>query len=168
MRWGDFIDGPLAGDSGRFVSYTTPEMAGFAASAAVGQGQEILLLKNGAFEFNQKDRGLFVDGALRYAGELGGAFHVEGGIGAWRDTTQEQGAIEPTDDRGLGGSIAVRHMPTGLNIAVNAALESHTDMCDEDPGAVTGLCRGADRFLYVKGGIVRDDLVAWGPTGFLR
>lgn len=162
VRWGDFIDGKFAGESGRFVSYTTPELMGFAVSAALGQPQEIFLVKDGAFEFNQKTHGIFTDAAVRYAGEFSD-FRVEGGIGAWRDTTREAGAEEPTDDRGLGGSLAVRHTPTGLNVAVNAGIESHTSNCAE-PGDVTGLCRGPDRFVYVKGGIVRNDLVGWGPT----
>ncbi len=78
--------------------------------------------------------------------------------------TEEVDAIEDTEDTGFGGSFAARHNPTGLNFAVNYAIESFTDDCAE-PGAVSGDCRGNDEFLYLKGGLVRD-FVEWGPTAF--
>ena len=65
---------------------------------------------------------------------------------------------------GLGASFAARHTPTGINFAVNYAVEDFTDNCAER-GAVSGDCRGNDEFLYLKGGLVRD-LVQWGPTAF--
>src|SRR3712207_8854983 len=45
LRWGDYIPGLLAGESGRFVTYVSPEVMGFEASASVGQPQEIFLRK---------------------------------------------------------------------------------------------------------------------------
>jgi len=141
LRWGDFIDGTLAGDTRIIAGYTTPEVGGFEAGAAVGES--------------------YRDVALRYQGEWADAFEVEGGIGYWSDTWSD--SSEPVDDAGWGGSIAVRHIGTGLNIAVNYANVGHAHDCEE-PGAVTGRCRGEDSFYYVKGGIVRDDVVAWGPS----
>ena len=156
VRWGDFIDGKLAGESGRFISYISPEFAGFEASVAVGQPQEIFLVHHELDEhFIDREGGVYWDAALRYAGTLGRAFTVEGAIGYWEDHTEEDAATEPTEDKGWGGSLAVRHEPSGLNLAVNYATESHTDECAE-PGAVSLECRGDDEVVYVKGGIVRD------------
>ncbi|MDP9137813.1 MAG: hypothetical protein M3N38_06510, partial [Pseudomonadota bacterium] len=100
----------------------------------------------------------------RYARDWGDQFRIEAGVGVWRDTTEEVAAKEDTEDTGLGASLAARHTPTGINFAVNYAVESFTDDCAE-PGVVSGDCRGNDEFLYVKGGVVRD-LVEWGPTAF--
>jgi hypothetical protein len=164
VRWGDFIDGNLGGESGRFITYISPEVRGFEFAAAVGQPQEIFLLRTDDFQFNDKTGGVYWDLGLRYSGEFGKAFRIEGGIGYWMDTSEEKGAEEPTEDMGAGGSFAIRHLPTGLNVAVNYADESHTDDC-ADPGEVSEDCRGDDRVLYLKGGIVRD-IVKLGPTAF--
>jgi hypothetical protein len=68
------------------------------------------------------------------------------------------------EDTHWGAGIAVRHKPTGLNIAVNYSTEEHTDRC-VDRGVVSGACRGDDEFVYVVGGIIRD-LNSLGPTAF--
>jgi hypothetical protein len=169
LRWGDFINGPVAGDSGRFITYVSPEVKGFELSTSVGQPQDIFLvgIQNDSGGqggiLTAKENGVFWDAALRYKGDLGKAFHVEGGLGFWRDTTEEKDAEEPTKDTGVAGSLAIRHVPTGLNIAVNYGLEGHNDQCAQ-PGVVTGNCRGDDQFLYVKGGLVRENLVKPGQT----
>jgi outer membrane immunogenic protein len=160
--WGDFLDGKLASESGRFINYYSPVWNGLEFSAAVGQPQEIFLLKTEEPAFNEKVNGVYWDAALRYEGEWGGLFQVKAGVGYWRDTTEEKGAVEETDDEGIGGSLAIRHVPTGLNLAVNYATASHSNDCAE-PGLVTGECPGRDEFVYVKGGIVRD-FIDWGRT----
>ena len=58
--------------------------------------------------------------------------------------------------------MAVKHLNTGLNFAINAGTVHHSSSC-ADPGAVSGRCRGDDKFLYLKGGVVRN-FNAWGPT----
>ena len=140
VRWGDFIDGTLAGDTRILVGYTSPKVKGFEASAAAGDH--------------------YWDVALRYSGEWANTIEVESGIGYWQDTLAD--SAEPVADTGWGGSLAVKHIETGLNAAFNFGTASHTDNCFL-PGAVSGLCRGDDTFYYVKGGIVRD-FVDWGAT----
>ena len=49
------------------------------------------------------------DVALRYQGEWAETFEVETGIGYWEDTLSD--SPEPVEDAGVGGSIAVRHVP---------------------------------------------------------
>jgi hypothetical protein len=165
LRWGDFIDGKLAGESGRFVTYITPEFGGFEASAAIGRPQEVFLVNQETdIHFTDREGGVYWDAAVRYSQNLGDSFRVEGGVGYWRDTTEEDDATEPTEDEGWGGSLAVRHEPTGLNLAVSYAAEDHTEDCEE-PGEVSQDCRGQDQVVYVKGGIVRD-LFEWGSTSF--
>jgi hypothetical protein len=164
LRWGDFLDGPLGGSSGRFVTYISPDVLGFEASASIGRPESIALVDMGQFVFDRTERGMFTDAALRYSADWGETFRVSAGIGIWKDTSREWDADEPTNDRGWGGSLALMHIPTGLNIAGNFGTVSHTKQCAE-PGEVSGRCRGADRFIYTKGGIVRD-LFTWGPTAF--
>jgi outer membrane immunogenic protein len=165
LRWGDLLVAKFAGASGRFITYISPSFEGLEASAAVGQPQDLFLLKgHQGFEFSDKTGGVFADAALRYKHDMGKAFRVEAGAGVWSDTSEEENATEPTEDLGFGGSLAIRHIASGVNASVNYATVSHTDDC-ESPGLVTGKCRGDDTFLYTKGGVVRD-LVEWGPTAF--
>jgi hypothetical protein len=164
LRWGDFLPAKFSGESGRVIHYISPTFNGLTASAAIAQPHDLALLRDGDFEFSDRDHGLFVDAALRYEADWGEQLKVAAGIGVWRDMTEEVDAIEDTEDTGVGGSLAARHTPTGLNFAVNYALESFTDDCAE-PGAVSGDCRGNDEFLYLKAGLVRD-FVEWGPTAF--
>jgi outer membrane immunogenic protein len=164
-RWGDFIEAKFAGASGRFITYISPNMSGLEVWGAVGQPQEIFLVRgNDTLVFNERTGGVYADGALRYAKDLNTSFRLEGGVGVWSDTTEEEGATEPTEDLGFGGSLALKHIPTGLNASVNFGNVSHTDDC-ADPGLISGKCRGDDAFVYLKGGAVRD-LVDWGPTAF--
>jgi hypothetical protein len=168
LRWGDFLDGPLAGETGRFITYVTPEVMGFEGAVSVGRPQEIFPLRGSNFEFNDTRGGLFRDAALRYTGTWNNMFRVNAGIGFWKDDAEEQDAEEPTQDRGWAGSLALLHIPTGLNLALNYGTESHTNRCVE-PGEVSGRCRGDDRFIYAKGGLVRDLFnwgPSWGPTSF--
>jgi outer membrane immunogenic protein len=162
-RWGDFIEAKFAGESGRFITYISPDMNGLELWAAVGQPQEIFLVHGDqTFVFNDRTGGVYADASLRYEKDVNQTFRIEGGVGLWSDTTEEQGATEPTEDLGYGGSLAIRHIASGLNASVNYANKSHTDNCEE-PGPVSGECRGDDTFLYAKGGMVRD-FIDWGPT----
>jgi len=162
LRWGDFIDTKLAGESGRFVTYLSPNWNGLEGSVAIGQPQEVFFLKEGDFVFNNHENGLYSDGALRYRDDIANAFRIESGIGVWRDTTEEEDATEPTEDTGYAGSLALRHIATGLNASINYGNENHNDHCDE-PGAISRDCRGDDNYLYLKGGVVRD-FTSLGPT----
>jgi hypothetical protein len=165
LRWGDFFAGPQAGDGGRFISYWTPKVHGVEVGVAVGQGQDIFLYRNaGQPLFTQKSGGVLTDIGIKYSGIWDNAFNVVAQFGVFKDNTEDKGATEPTEDVGLGGSFAVRHIKTGLNIAVNAGSVRHTKRC-ESPGEVTGQCRGNDKFVYVKGGVVRE-FNSWGPTAF--
>jgi hypothetical protein len=165
LRWGDFIEAKFAGASGRFITYVSPEIEGLEAAAAIGQPQEIFLVRGDrGFEFNDRTGGVFADAALRYLKDVNSTFRIEAGAGVWSDTTEEEGATEPTEDLGFGSSLAIRHNPSGLNASLNYGNISHTDDCAE-PGAVTGECRGDDTFLYAKGGVVRD-FIDWGPSAF--
>jgi hypothetical protein len=163
LRWGDFVHVPLGGRTGRFVTYVTPKVMGFQAAASIGQPEDIEFFR-GQKGFTDRVGGHVQDVALRYL-DRWDQFVVAGGVGLWRDTAEEKGADEPTNDLGWGGSLAVLHKPTGLNLAFNYGNEKHSKVC-ADPGEITGSCRGEDRFAYVKGGIIRDDLLSWGPTSF--
>lgn len=136
LRWGDFIDGALAGDTRGGINYTTPVFHGFSASAGVAGGD-------------------YYDASLTYEQEWAEQLKVVAAIGAWRDTQSDADAEEPKNDVGWGGSVGLRHLPSGLNIAFNYSTASHTDRCAE-PGAVSGRCRGDDHVYHVIGGIVRD------------
>lgn len=108
LRWSDFIDGALAGDTAGIIRYTSPTRYGFNFDAAWGEND-------------------YWDAALRYSRVWGNAFWVKGAIGYWSNRSEEIGADEPTEDEGWGGSIAIRHVPSGLNLAFNYATEGHTD-----------------------------------------
>jgi hypothetical protein len=152
-RWEEFVT-PVAGTNANLVAYVSPTMMGFQASAAVGQDD-------------------FQDVALRYGGEWFDVLEVQAGVGFYRNTTEGNTTDpvtgrplvnDPVDDEGWGGSIALKHKPTGLNIAVNYSTLSHNDRCF-NPGLVSLGCRGDDELLYVIGGIVRD-IIPLGATHF--
>jgi hypothetical protein len=144
----------VVGNSANLVTYTSPEIMGFELMAAWGMDD----LK---------------DVALRYNGVWADAFEVKAGIGYYDFTTEGHApdpltgllVIEPTlEETGWGGSFAVRHKATGLNLAVNYSTLGFIDKC-VNPGAVTGKCRGDDETLYVIGGIVRN-IIPLGATSF--
>jgi hypothetical protein len=174
LRWGDFFAGPNVGETGSFITYVFPKVMGFELAASVGQPLDIFLIIPPVAPFpgnvpdpkppliQQRLHGLITDVGLKYSQTWANAFLVKAQVGAFRDTTEDRDAIEPTNDTGWGASVAVRHIATGLNIAVNGGSVKHTDKCAER-GAVTLSCRGEDKFLYTKGGIVRK-FNAWGPT----
>ena len=155
IRWGDVIVGKFAGESGAFLTYVSPTWNGFELSSAVGQAHEIFLTNNGNLEINHKENGVFADAALRY-NKTWNDFRIAAGIGGWSDTTEEEKAIEETEDLGFGLSFAVRHDPTGLNAAVNYARRTHSDECAV-PGEVSGDCRGPEEILSIP-------RVAWCAT----
>ena len=161
IRWGDVLEAKFSGESGAFLTYVSPTWNGFELSGSVGQKEEVFLTKDGNTQITGNENGIFADAALRYSHKWN-QFRVAGGIGVWSDTTEEAKAKEDTEDLGVGMSFAVRHDPSGLNIAVNYARRTHNDDCAE-PGEISGDCRGPDAFLYTKGGMVRD-LISWGPT----
>jgi hypothetical protein len=153
VRWEEFYV-PVAGTNANIVTYVSPEVSGFQASASWGQDD-------------------FWDAALRYRGEWAEVIQVQAAIGYHRNTTEGNTTDPATglptvnsavEDTHWGAGIAVKHKPTGLNIAVNYSTEEHTDRC-ADRGVLSGACRGDDEFVYVVGGIVRD-LNSWGPTSF--
>ena len=155
VRWEEFIP-PVAGVNANLVTYISPEWMGFTASASWGMDD-------------------WKDAALRYSGTWGQVFEVKAGIGTYQNTTKVGAPLitpglpvvenrEPVDDEGWGGSIALLHKPTGLNIAFNYNTESHTDNCSVR-GTVSRECRGDDELFYVIGGIIRE-LNSLGPTVF--
>jgi hypothetical protein len=155
VRWEEFIP-PVAGINANLVTYISPEWMGFTAAASWGMDD-------------------WKDAALRYSGVWGQVFEVKAGIGTYQNTTKVGAPVitpgfpvvetrEPVDDEGWGGSIALLHKPTGLNIAFNYNTESHTDRCFSR-GAVSGECRGDDELFYVVGGIITQ-LNSLGPTAF--
>jgi hypothetical protein len=98
----DFIQ-PGEGSRGNYIMYTTPEFAGFTASAAWGEDD-------------------FWDMALRYKGELGD-FEIAGGIayGQNSDTATPTmpcivsvAGTGAADCHQFGGSLSVMHKPTGI------------------------------------------------------
>jgi hypothetical protein len=148
LEWGDFVFGKLAGQKADLVLYQTPKIAGFQAAVSTGMKY-------------------FWDTALRYSAALGAKkeIDIKAGIGYFENRTERDFIlVQPREDAGWGGSFAIRHNPSGLNIALNFATMRHTGKCNE-PGAVSGKCRGEDTFYYVKGGIIRK-LVGLGPTAF--
>jgi hypothetical protein len=122
---------------------------------------EVLLFTKSPLLVTEQINGLLTDFGIKYFRRWGD-FLVRAGFGIFRNTAEEHDAEEPTEDTGIGGSFAVMHLPTGLNIAINHAVTRHTDRCIE-PGVVTGRCRGEDKFTYVKGGVVRN-VFGWGAS----
>ncbi len=91
LRWGDFLPAKFSGESGRVIHYISPQYMGFTASAAVAQPQDLALVRDGLndegdFVFSDRDHGVFVDAALRYAADWGDQFRVEAGAAVWHDT----------------------------------------------------------------------------------
>lgn len=164
LRWGDYLPGPFAGESGRFVAYRTPEFSGFEAAASIGRPQDLEWGQGAGVEFTERNGGVYTDLALLYGADIGETFRVEAGAGIWRDTTEEDDAEAETDDRGVSGSFAIRHNPTGINFAVNAGLLAHEGGCEE-PGALSGECAGNERHVNLRAGVVRD-VFEWGQTAF--
>jgi hypothetical protein len=148
VRWFELFP-PVMGTNGNLVTYISPEWMGFSTSGSWGQDD-------------------FRDVALRYSARFAQALEVKAEMGYYKNTTGQAGAAlgpqEPVDDDGWGGSIAFKHTPTGLNIAVNYSTHSHSDRCLA-PGAVSLNCRGDDELLYLVGGIVRN-WIPLGPTAF--
>jgi hypothetical protein len=152
VAWGDFAEGKYMGGTVAGVGYTTPIFMGFEAGIAWGEDD-------------------FWDVALRYDSVWRNVLHVSGGIGYFSNRTEEAGDLVPKEDQGWGGSIAVLHIPTGLNFAYSTARQTHSNNCNvpdadaQGPGAVSGKCRGADTFHYFKGGLIRK-IFSVGPTAF--
>jgi hypothetical protein len=71
LRWGDLIDGRLAGESGLFVSYVTPQWNGFEFGISVGQPAEIFFAGVDAPRFTPRTHGLYWDAALRHESTIG-------------------------------------------------------------------------------------------------
>jgi hypothetical protein len=136
LNWAEFLLGKFAGKKTNIALYTSPKWNGFELSASAG---------------NDEMR----DIALRYNQEFSKTWKVKAGIGYYRTEQQVIGTTEPVKDQVLGGSFAIKHVPTGLNIAYNTAGLKHTTGCTE-PGVLSGRCRGNDVFHNFRGGIVRE------------
>ncbi len=140
LPWGDFVGGKFAGIKGKLLTYTTPRWQGFEASTSHGLD--------------------YWDAALRYREEWAKTFRVRAGIGTFVNSADRDD--KKVHNTGWGGSAAILHIPTGLNIAYNQGLMNHIKECEER-SAVSNKCRGAETFRYVRGGIVRD-FIALGAT----
>jgi Gram-negative porin len=136
LPWGEFLLGKFAGKKTNIALYTSPKWNGFEFSASVGNNE-------------------MRDVALRYSQEFAKTWKFKAGIGYYRTELPVPGTTEPVKDQVLGGSIALLHIPTGINIAYNSAGLKHTDACTE-PGVLSGKCRGNDVFHNVRGGVVRE------------
>ena len=141
LPWGDFLLGKIAGIKDHLVVYATPSLRGFEASVAWGSND-------------------YWDVALRYRDTWHKTVKVKAGVGYFSNTSEKD--AENVRDIGWGGSLALLHIPTGLNIAFNHGRMEHTTNCLE-AGAVSGRCRGPDIFHYVRGGILRE-YFSIGPT----
>ena len=184
LRWGDFFAGPNVGETGKFITYTTPKWHGLEFLVSVGQPLDVFLVSHPPAPFPGTEpvlpirsptviphtSGVQTDFGLKYSQVWDKTFLVKAAFGAFRNTTEEiirpivSGTNEITEDTGWGGSFAIRHIATGLNIAVNSATLRHTDKCAER-GAVTNRCRGPETFVYLKGGMVKK-FNTWGPTAW--
>ncbi len=129
------------GDRRDLVSYTSPAMAGFTLSAAIGS-----------------DR--FYDVALRYAGEFNG-IRIAAGVGYQKSDEQitsrgkgfAGGCLVDVDGRvdceALGASASVMHVPTGLYVAGAYGL-------NRDNSALAAVVQGdEDQSWYITGGVNR-------------
>ncbi len=127
---GDGGDQPGEGER-RFdaVKYTTPEFAGFTASATWGQDD-------------------YWDMALNYAGEFAGLKVAAGiGYGEITDGTQTNtvcaitiaGAGRDTDCNQFGGSVSVIHESTGLFVNVGAGIKTDDLIAEAPRFAGTGV-----------------------------
>ena len=144
VRWGDYFDGNLLGGTMNGIHYISPIIHGFEASVAWGRDD-------------------VWDAGLRYEGEMAG-FKIAAAIGYFVNRSEELNDTEPKEDKGWGGSIALLHTRSGLNLAYNYGTLSHTKNC-EIRGEVSGKCRGDDMVHYVKGGLVQN-FFPWGATAF--
>jgi hypothetical protein len=178
VRWDNFFS-PKIGATANLVTYISPRMMGFDFGLSWGKDD-------------------FWDAGLRYRETWHEVLEVAAGIGYHRDTAEGHSAtvFNPLTDTLIGdtphredihwgGGVAVRHKPSGLNIAVDYTSERHTDDCTvladvlgagsstvighqmvRDAGEVSGKCRGPDEMVYIVGGIIQDIFPALGPTSF--
>jgi predicted porin len=121
VRWGD-ISSNLSGLSRNdIVRYDTPSIHGFIVSASWG------------------DSDLW-DVALRFKKEWN-SFRIAAGVGYWVDA---QGA--PADEKeGIGGSISVMHIPTGLFGTFSIAEQDHVNTIAEEDASYWALQLGIER-----------------------
>ncbi len=128
--WGnyaDHIDGFTGIDA--VIRYDTPTFAGFTASGTYGLDDAYSV-------------------ALRYANEFGGVLRVAAGIGYMNRSDE---SVNLNNDQGeltqLSGSLAVMHVPTGLNVAFSTGQAESSDTGNAAADA------GKDKYWHVKAGI---------------
>ncbi len=148
------IGGDQPGDGERrfsLVKYVTPELAGFAVSAAWGEDD-------------------FWDVALRWKGEFSGFKLVAGiGYGEVLDSTQTKtvctavqvgGLDSDTDCHQFGGSLSVLHEPTGLFVNFGTGVKK--DDLLQDTNLFAGLnAYDEQTFWAIQAGIEKK----WLPFG---
>jgi predicted porin len=135
MTWSNAVASDLGGGTGSAVRYDTPTLLGMTGSVSYAEDDQF-------------------DVALRYANEFRGEFRVAAGIGYWMVSdfsdanNGDEANNEDTDREGWGGSIAMMHVPTGLNIAFNYAKEE-----EEAELAANAANEDETTIMYVTGGI---------------
>ncbi len=111
-------------NSGRMdiIRYDSPTFAGFSVSASWGEDD-------------------YWDVALRYANQFANTLRIAAGIGYASDT--EPGNLDSArNTTQISGSIALLHIPTGLNIMFAAGERSDASATTRNPN-----------FWYIKGGV---------------
>ena len=145
LHWNDFLLGKFSGKKTHMVVYTSPKVNGFELSASHGSND-------------------MRDIALRYNQEFAKTWKFKAGIGYYHAASVKAGSTEQFNDQVIGGSVALLHIPTGLNFSYNTAGMSHGDACAER-GVLSGKCRGNDVFHNFRGGVVRE-FNSLGKTAF--
>ena len=142
LRWGDFIDGTLAGDTRRIIGYTTPELS-------VSRALRLPARTTGT-------------SALRYQRRMGRHVRIRrpaSAIGRTRWATAPSRWTMPAG----AGPLPSDMCRTGLNIAFNVGPRGACGSLRGSRRDRAASARASDLFYYVKGGIVRD-FTAWGAT----
>ncbi len=142
---GDLWRGNFDGGRGNFVRYDSPVLSGFVFSASWGEDDDWAV-------------------ALRYAGSFNGV-SVRAGIGYQDGKTIDSdsliaivgGANNIPTHREVVGSFSLLHEPTGLYLT----MAGGSRRWESDALPVTGLELNDEKYLYVKGGILRK----WFPMG---
>ena len=139
MTWNDVIDS-LDEPDGSVISYNSPELAGFAVSGLWGEDD----VWNAGAAYTNKVAGPFTFVAkMAYNEDLQGAL------------------VNSPNDQTLSGSIALLHVPSGLNLTIAGGERRYTQAVPYNNGT-TGV-PASPSFAYLKAGW-RTALVDWGDT----
>lgn len=136
--------GNLAQGEHQAIAYISPTIAGFTLAVAWA---DLDYPADG-------DSGVDAwDMALRYANEFG-PIQLAAGIGyTFVDHDTDATGLN-LDGANLMGSVAIKHVPTGLNIAVAAGKEFDGGLLSADAGI--GIDTADASFWHVEGGIVKN------------